>query len=229
MLKFMLKPFKRKPEVLSLNSSFNGQLCIIAANHSAASGPFTFELYLNKFFVPWSVADMCGGYTTRRKYLYHTFYRKKLGYGKIKSFFIATIFALVSKMLYRATEVIPTFTNAKLKNTIVISIQKLKEGKSILIFPENSDSGYKMPVEEYNAGFVFLSKQYFIKTGIDLPIVPIAYSKKANMLVIGENIYLQRLLKQGLTERQVSDKIMEITNGYYFEYIKTAEELKNKK
>ncbi len=70
------------------------------------------------------------------------FYQQKLGYGKVKSFIIATGFALISKILYNWMRVVPTYTDMRLTKTMKISMEAINNNEPILIFPENSDTGY---------------------------------------------------------------------------------------
>ena len=99
-LSAILRIFKKKPMIINLNDTIEDQ-AIFVSNHSAASGPLTLSLYMPKLFVPWGIHDMCEGYMTRWRYLYHVFYQQKLGFTKVRSFLIATGFALISKILYR--------------------------------------------------------------------------------------------------------------------------------
>ena len=128
------KLFKKKPKIYNLNDE-ELEKGIIASNHSAASGPLTLSLYFPVFFVPWGTHEMTENYKNRWNYLYHIFYTQKLGYGKFKSFILATLFGVISKMLYNGMQLIPTYSDINLKHTINLSIAHLEKGNSILIFP----------------------------------------------------------------------------------------------
>lgn len=66
-------------------------------------------------------------YTVRWKYLYHVFYTQKLGYNKFSAFILATLFGVISKMLYNGMQLISTYPNVKFRNTINVSIEHLKK------------------------------------------------------------------------------------------------------
>ncbi|MDR0850361.1 MAG: 1-acyl-sn-glycerol-3-phosphate acyltransferase [Christensenellaceae bacterium] len=228
-LKMLIRPFKRRPKIIELYKEPMIHPYIMVSNHSGAAGPFTFEMFLDRFFCFWGTHEMCEGIRNRWNYLYHKFYRKSLHYSKFRSWLIATVFSPISKMLYRATEVIPTYSDIRLKRTMEISINKLNEGKSILIFPEDSSTGYHTPLIKYNAGFASLSKLYFSKTQKDLPVYPICYSKKVNTMIIGEPIFVNQLLEQGFDDKQVAEFVKRITNEIYYKYLQPKEQEKDQK
>ncbi|MCK9289203.1 MAG: hypothetical protein WCS12_00960 [Acholeplasmataceae bacterium] len=207
-----MKIFKKKPIIYNLNAEELEKNAIIISNHSAASGPLTISLYFPLFFTPWGTYEMTERYRKRWQYLYHIFYRQKLGYNKFKSFLLATLFGIISKALYKGMQLIPTYTDLRLKNTLKISKSYLDKKSAILIFPEDSNSGYHEVLLKYNPGFVHLSAYYYKRTKVDLPIYPIYFHKKSNSLIIGEKEYLQPLFKKGLDKYQIADHFKTITN-----------------
>lgn len=224
--KNVFKLFKKKPEIINLGNEEIKDQALFIANHSAASGPLTYELFFPKYFIPWGTHEMCGNYKSRWNYLYHTFYRQKLHYGKVKSFIIATIFASFSHLLYRSTGLIGTYKDSRLASTFKKSFQVLDENLGILIFPEDSTNGYfDLPIE-YFQGFVYLAKAYYKKRKIDLPVYNIYYNKKTQKIFIQEPMYVNKLLEQGKTEKEISDIFLkrahELFNKYSVPQTKTA-------
>ena len=197
-LKALLGLFKKKPAIIQLESTGN-QPTIYVANHAAANGPFTYELFFPYRFVPWGTHEMCGNISERWNYLYHVFYKKKQGFSPLKSFLIATPFCVISKMLYRGAELIPTYKDLRLSTTIKHSIQAMQNGKNVLIFPENSeDVGYCENIDRFHRGFVLLARRFQHNTGCEVPICPVYYNGKRNRMVIGRPVYLRELHKQGV-------------------------------
>ncbi len=211
-LSAILRIFKKKPTIINLNETIKDQ-AIFVSNHSAASGPLTLSLYLPKLFVPWGIHDMCEGYATRWRYLYHVFYQQKLGFTKVRSFFIATGFALISKILYRAMQVIPTYVDMRLMETIRLSSEVIDSQTPILVFPEDSSDGYHEILRFYNPGFVYFSMQYHRKNEVDLPIYSVYYSKKDKAMIIDRPMYVQPLLAQGRTKEEIAELFKERANS----------------
>ncbi|MFA5693029.1 MAG: hypothetical protein WC907_05370 [Acholeplasmataceae bacterium] len=216
----IFKLFKKKPKIYNLNEEETHDQGIIISNHSAASGPLTLSIYYPTFFVPWGTYEMTEKYTVRWKYLYHVFYTQKLGYNKFKSFILATLFGVISKMLYNGMQLIPTYPNLNFKHTIKLSINHLKKGNSILVFPEDSNTGYHEKLIKYNNGFVYLSEKYFKETKIDLPIYPVYYHKVLGSMIIGKKVYINDLKDKGLNRTEIADYFKDITNELAHELFK---------
>ena len=218
-LKAIFRLFKKRPDIVDLSEK-KERAAIFVANHNGASGPITYSLYLPAKFLPWGAHEMCGSYPVRWHYLYHVFYRQKLGYSKTRAFLIATPFAVISRMIYKGAELIPTYRDIRLRHTLRRSVDILRKGKSILIFPENSDRGYKDYLEEYHGGFVSLAKLYFQKTGHDIPIYTVYYSNKANKMVISGPRYIQQMLQNHhANNRQLAELFRKQANDIYEHYI----------
>jgi hypothetical protein len=213
-LSSILKLIKRKPKIINLNEEIE-DCSIFISNHSAANGPLTLSLYFPKLFRPWGIYNMCMGYVTRWKYLYHIFYQQKLGYGKIKSFIIATLFAIISGFIYKTMEVIPSYTDNRLVTSVKLSIKHLENEKAILIFPENSSNGYHQVLEYYNPGFVLLAVQYYKKHQFDVPIYTVYFSKKDKAMIIDKPRYIQDYVNQGLSKDAIADIFKDRTNELY--------------
>lgn len=208
----IIKLFKKQPKIYNMNDEKLEQ-GIIISNHSAASGPLTLSLYFPVFFIPWGTYEMTGKYKERWNYLYHIFYQQKLGYSKFKSFIIATLFAVISKILYNSMQLVPTYPNVNFRKTIELSKAHLNKGNNILIFPEDSNTGYHEHLIKYNNGFAYLSESYYKDTNINLPIYPIYYHKILNAMIIGEAVDIKNLRDNKMSRDEISNYFKDLTNN----------------
>ncbi len=156
---------------------------------------------------------MVGNYFSRWKYLFYVFYQQKLGYKKLRSFLIATLFALISKRLYKGMDLIPTYEDLRSVKTFRLSETFLLDDKPIFIFPEDSSKGYLDHILQYHEGFLAFSEYFFQKHGIDLPIYTVGFSKKKNKMIIEQPMYLQHLYSQGLNRHQAAQHFKDLTNA----------------
>lgn len=177
-VKRIMRLFYKKPQIIYFGEQKIEQTSIIVSNHVALKGPVMHELYLPVFTAKWGAGEMLGNYKSRYKYLRNVFYMQKRGFGKARSTFCAAIAALFSKFFYKGMHIIPTWHDARMYSTIRHSLDILSDGTSMLIFPENSDAGYKDVITEFRAGFVTLAKLYYKKTGNDIPVFPVYYHHK---------------------------------------------------
>lgn len=202
--KGLVKLFLKKPKVINLNDKIE-EKSILIANHCNIRGPWLYELYLPVKHALWGAHEMLGPYSSRKKYLRDVFYIQKQGYPKRKASFIATIFAVFSPMLYKGMRVLPTFQNARLKETVKRSMNIIDNNVPVMIFPEDSSKGYFDVLTSLLPGFVTLSETYYKRTGIDLPVYPIYYSIKKKVMVIGKPCYVEEYVKQGLDRKQIAE------------------------
>ncbi len=207
---------KKRPYILNRNETFQRQ-AIFISNHSGASGPMNLALFFPSFFIPWGASPMVGNYFSRWKYLYYVFYQQKLGYKKFRSFFIATLFALISKRLYKGMDLIPTYEDLRLVKTFRLSENFLLDDKPIFIFPEDSSKGYLDHILHYHEGFLAFAEYFFQKHGIDLPIYTVGFSKKKNKMIIEKPMYLQQLYAQGMNRHQAAQHFKDLTNALVIE------------
>ncbi len=219
LLRGVLKMFSRKLVVVDENDGNIEQSCIFISNHSAANGPLKLDLAFPYPFIPWGINNMCQKYSVRRRYLIDVFYGQKLKYSKFRSWLIGTLFALISGYIYRNKNVIPTFQDGNLMTTMQMSIDVLNEGKNVLIFPEDSTNGYFEVLNKYYSGFATLAKIYHSKTGKDLPVYPLYYSKKKSKVVIGKPIFVNKLLAEGKSLNNIAEIARVTTNQLNEKYI----------
>ncbi|MBQ8293309.1 MAG: hypothetical protein IJX78_05870 [Bacilli bacterium] len=218
-VKKIVRIFKRKPKIEYLGEKPQ-KPCIYISNHSAASGPATYELYFPVNMRMWGTFEMCSGNKLRWKYLNHIYFHKKKKFSKTLSFLLATILTPIMALFYKGMQIIASFPDNRLSKTIKISIEELERGTSILIYPENSSDGYHEILKEYFAGFWLLAKKYYEKTGKDIEIVNMYYHSKSNKVIVSvPRSYLS--LKEILINKQdVANFFLKDANNMFFKNIK---------
>lgn len=210
----ILKTFKKKVEVIKLFVEEYEETAMFICNHSGASGPMNLSIYFDEYFRPLGTFEMVGSYKERWNYLYYIFYQKKLKYNRIKSFILATLLAIISKILYNDIGLIPTYPDARFITTIRKSIEALKNKQSILIFPEDSSEEYATEIGKFLAGFIVIVRKFFEETGIDLPIYPMYFSKLKGKIVVGEKEYIQPLVEKNLDNNEIAEYFKNKVNAY---------------
>lgn len=183
LVKSILMIFKKKPHIIYAEEPLPAK-AIYIANHRGAAGPLTISMYFPKALVPWGAHPMTENYGKRWHYLYHIFYQQKLKYSKVRSWVLATLFAIISKLLYKGVQLIPTYTDIRLKTTMNQSLKHLEMGHSILIFPEDSEDGYHDHMTSFHAGFIYLAEKYHKRFKEHIAIVPMYYHKAKQTIYV---------------------------------------------
>lgn len=209
----------RKPEIINLAGEIK-ERSIIIANHSAKSGPPCLDLYFPIKTVKWGAYQMLGNYKSRRAYLKDVLYIQKCGAKPLGAAVKASILAVFSPFVYKGMRMMPSYPDGRLRQTIKNSSKILDANMPVMIFPENSNDGYKEVLTEFFPGFVMLSERYFLKTGEDLPVYPVYYHVKKRIMVIGKPLYVQDMAKEGMDRYQIAARYLEEVNKLYFEFVK---------
>lgn len=217
--KGLARIFKRKPQIVNLSGEELKDKAIFLSNHAGAHGPMTYEMFFPKRVTPWGAHEMKGNYRQRWNYLYHVFYRQKLHWSKFKSFVVATLFAPISILLYRGVGLIGTYTDGRVVGTLKTSCRVLDKNSAIILFPEDSSKGYIDPPPSFHLGFVTLAKMYKKARGEDLPVYVCYCHAKKRRIVISKPIFVNEMLKNGATGKDIANEAVNISAELYENYI----------
>ena len=210
--------FKKETQIINLSGEELPDRFIMLGNHSAASGPMSYRMFLPKRIMTWAAYPMCEGYVSRWKYLYDVFYGQKLHMKNPGRFFAATGFGIVSRIIYMAGGVIPVYNDMRMKTTIEHSMECLNKNVGVLVFPEDSSEGYHEKLTRIFGGFQVLAREYKRKNGEDIPIYTVYYSKKLNKMVIGKP-YFYSELKKTMTDADMLEYLRDDINGLFEKYL----------
>ena len=213
-VKAILRIFIKKPKIVNLAGELHDK-AIIIPNHCFKKGPLMYELYYPKLHALWGAHEMLGNFKSRQAYLRDVFYIQKRGFSKRKASFKAWFEAIFSKYAYKGMRVLPTFTDSRLIGTINKSIDILNKNASIMIFPEDSNKGYFDVLTSLFPGFILLSEKYYKTTGEDLPIYPVYFHMKKNLIIIDKPHYLQELKQQGMNKNEILEFFLNKINSLY--------------
>ena len=185
LFKGLVRIFVRKVRVVVLGEELK-EPCIYLSNHANKMGPMIYSMFFPVYHVKWGASQMLGNYSQRYKYLRDVLYIQKNGTGKKIASFRAFFEAFFSPFVYRGIKLLPTYTDGRLIRTVKKSADLLNMGISLMIFPENSDEGYKDELTSFFPGF-YLAAWWYNKThGADIPIRPVYYHKKRRIIAVGE-------------------------------------------
>lgn len=201
-VKKILKLFIKAPETTFYGDEMPSK-AIFISNHVGSTGPLKHELYLDYPVYFWGTYEMCLDVRGRWDYLKNIYYGKKHGYGKVHAFLAALVALPVTSAFYKGIQVIPTYRDVRLMGTMKTSLNYLKSDYSILVFPEDSSTGYHDELIKYFCGFVVLAKLYRRSIKEDVPIVNMYYCKQTNRLAIDRPRYLSEF--EGKTDDEIAE------------------------
>lgn len=196
--------FKKRPLIYDHNEDIIGP-AIFVSNHSGAAGPMDLSMFFPYHFVPWGAHEMRGNYKSRWNYLYYIFYQQKLHYGKVRSFILATVLAVINPFLYSNMRLIPTYQDIRFTKSLRESLSYLDDGIPILVFPEDSSEGYFDTILKFNEGVVMLADYVHRSRDVNIPIFPVYYSKKDRAIEIGKPTFFRELKEKGHSRSEIAE------------------------
>jgi len=198
-MKKMMKGRYKKPTFHYLGEEIKSP-SIILSNHEGTDAPMALEIYLNKPIRMWGVHEMNSGLIKLYKYQSEVYYHEK----KHWNLFLARLFCLIASPLtnlfYSGLNLISTYRDSRFIKTIRESVESIKQGDNIVIFPEDSEDGYHDELKGFHEGFVLLCEQC-LKQGIDIPVY-VSYFKKAKNTYVFDKPQSYSTLKQQFQTRE---------------------------
>lgn len=145
----LLKGIYKKPQILNLNEEIS-EKSILVANHSAMNGPVVYSLYFPLFHATLGAYQMLGNYKSRFRYLRDVYFVQKRGMKKFPATLIASFEAIFSIFFYRGMKVLPSYDDARVVTTIKNSIACIDANVPVMIFPEDSSTGYHEKLKSFS-------------------------------------------------------------------------------
>lgn len=161
--------------------------CVIVGNHSHMYGPIAGELYTPGKHYVWCIGEMMH----REEIPAYAFRDFWSGKPKWTHWFYRILSHLITPLalcLFSNAHTIPVYHDTRLITTYRDSIEKLKEGNSIVIFPECYDEHNNI-VHGFQDKFIDLARFYYKKTGIELDFVPMYLAPKLKTIYYGKPVH----------------------------------------
>lgn len=204
-LKKLMKCRYKQPRFVYLGSKItNGG--VILSNHEGTDAPMSLEIYCDAPLRMWGAHEMNSGLVKMYKYQTRVYYHEK----KHWNLHLARLFCLIASPLtnlfYKGLNLISTYKDARFTKTIKESIEAIRNGENIVIFPEDSANGYLAELEGFYAGFVVLG-EVCLRRGIDLPIFVSYFRKSDKTYIIDKPVMFSELVKDSATKEEIADKL----------------------
>lgn len=204
-LKKIMKVRYKKPRFVYLGEEIKDG-SIILSNHEGTDAPMSLEIYLDKPIRFWGAHEMNSGLVKMYKYQTRVYYHEK----KHWNLHLARLFCLIASPLtnlfYAGLDLISTYKDTRFKKTINESLESVKNGQSIVVFPEDSKNGYLAELEGFYAGFVLFAEACK-RQGIDIPIYVSYFKKEEKIYVIDKPVLYSELVAEYGDKKQIADKL----------------------
>ncbi len=204
-IKYLVRLFYPKMEVVGLEN-LPEEPCAIIGNHTQLHGPIACELYFPENYYTWCAAPMMK-LKEVPAYAYEDFWSQKP--KVLRPFFklVSYIIAPLSVLIFNNARTIAVYRDNHILSTFKESIAKLKEGKSVVIFPEH-DEKHNNIVYDFQEGFVDIARLYYKRTGKELSFVPLYIAPKLKKMYLGKPITFSADTPSSEERRRICDYLM---------------------
>ncbi|MBQ7915399.1 MAG: 1-acyl-sn-glycerol-3-phosphate acyltransferase [Firmicutes bacterium] len=159
---------------------------VIVANHAQTNGPIIGELFL-----PANVYIWCAGQMMNLKeiptYAFNDFWSHKLKWTHPFFKLMAHLITPLAFCLFNNARTIPVYRDKRIISTFRESLDMLKDGRNLLIFPEKDEKCNNI-LYEFQENFVDVARLYYRKTGQELTFVPMYIAPTLKKAYIGQGI-----------------------------------------
>jgi 1-acyl-sn-glycerol-3-phosphate acyltransferase len=203
---------------------------IFISNHVGSTGPIAITTSLPLHLYPWAVGAMMD-FNRAAVYLYNDFIRPtwKLDgrFGMLVSYLVSRI----SVRLLMGLGAIPVDTSQGWSSEYFYkSLAYLKEGKDLLIFPENTKKAIdpQTGFHSFSSGFCWLGEMCRRATGGRLPIYPMAVNPQYRHIAIGKPVYFELTGNRREDMNDFRDRLYELVSGLYLSIKASHDEMVEK-
>ena len=198
-LKRLMRVRYKEPTFVYLGEKI-GDGSVILSNHEGTDAPMSLEIYLDRPIRMWGAYEMNSGIPTLYKYQTRVYFHEK----KHWNLRLARLFCLIASPLtylfYSGLGLISTYKDARFVKTIRESIEAIRSGDNIAIYPEISDKGYLAELEGFHGGFAMFA-EICKKRDIDLKIY-VSYFRKSDLVYIIDRPVLYSELIRDCSDRE---------------------------
>ena len=209
-LKTLMKSRYKEPTFIYLGDKITTG-ALILSNHEGTDAPMSFEIYHEAPIRMWGAGEMNSGLIQLYKYQTRVYYHEK----KHWNIHLARLFCLIASPLtylfYSGLNLISTWHDARFAKTLRESIDAIKEGYNIVVYPENSANGYLSELEGFHEGFVMLAEVCF-RHGIDLSIYVTYFRRSDLVYIIDSPVTYSELVKNGASREEVARALCQRCN-----------------
>lgn len=185
LIKAAVKFFYPKMEVTG-SENLPEEPVIVVGNHAQMNGPIAGELYYPGKRYIW-----CAGQMMHLKevpaYAYQDFWSRKPPYTRWFYKLLSYLIAPLSVCVFNNAHTIAVYHDTRLILTFRQTVEKLREGASVIIFPEH-DAPYNHILCEFQDKFIDIARIYYKSTGKELSFVPMYIAPYLKKICLGRPV-----------------------------------------
>ena len=188
---------------------------VLVSNHVGSLGPVSIMSSLRRKLYPWVAHEVTERREVRR-YLQKEFTEPELRLKGAAGRFVSALIGLVCVSLMRGVEAIPVYKKSrKLRQTLERSLSLLVSGKTIVVFPEDTERRINEVFCEFSSGFLNLARHFYRMTRHVLRFVPVAVHPRLRVIRLGEPVAHDPSVPFSVEKRRLHDELQARVHSLY--------------
>lgn len=172
---------------IQIHENVKGPVVYIS-HHQNLFGPFVIYLWFPKSIRTWILHVFLDRKLCYLQYVNYTF-TERFGMNKLFAKICALPISFIISSLLKSSKGIPVYRGSrKILKTIQLSVEALKNGETIVIYPDVDYTDKSNETKELYEGYLYIEKYFFKETGRHVNFVPLYVSKRKRLIVSDEPI-----------------------------------------
>lgn len=201
-VKNILRIFVREPEYVFLGKA-PAAGSIILSNHVGPSAPLINELYSDYPVRLWGAHEMNDCFKSAYKYQTEIYYHQKRHWNIVLAKVLCLIITPLTYMYYKGINLISSYADVRFKKTLTESMDTLRKGHTVVVFPEVSDNGYFDTLPGFYPGAVMFLQQCR-KNSITAPVYVAYFKKSTRQYIFDSPKEIDQLLSLNMTRNELA-------------------------
>ena len=160
--------------------------CIIVGNHCQMYGPIAAEMYMPRAHYIWCIGEMMNRKEVPA-YAFQDFWSMKPRRIRWLYRLLSHLIAPLAEYIFTHAHTIPVYRDARVMTTFRQSVDRLKEGADVVLFPEKNEP-YNGILWEFQEHFADLARLYYRRTGTAVCFVPMYTAPRLSSIHFGEPV-----------------------------------------
>jgi len=206
-IRWFVKLFYPKITAHGTENLPEGEAFIAVGNHCKMNGPISCELYFPVERYTW-----CAGEMMHLKevpaYAFQDFWSNKPAYSRWFFRILSYLIAPVSVCVFNNANCIGVYHDARVMSTFRTTVDKLTQGKGVVIFPEHNVP-YNDILCEFQERYTDVAGMYHKKTGNGICFVPLYIAPALRGMYFGRPVRFDSNAPKGEERKRINKYLME--------------------
>jgi len=204
LIKTILRMIKKYRYAVPDRSEFV-EPAVYVCRHKDNDGPIISMVNLPLPLHPWAYHVWCNEAECYKQCMDYTF-TVRYGWSEKKARFVAKLISKPFTLLIRSAGSIPVYRNSmKVRETFRDSVDAMKRGESLLIFPDIDYRAQDGDASKLYEGFLMLEQLYYKATGEHVRFIPIHLNEAKRKMTIDEPI----LFRDGVPFKEDKGRVIQ--------------------